>query len=91
MPVTINLNWTASPASEFVSKYEVYESVNSGPFAIKGSPTTNSFAILNPLPGNYRWQVRAVNFVGNGPFSAIVDGPTNPSIVADVTVNIVTS
>lgn len=91
MPVTITLNWTAAPASEFVSKYEVYESVNGGAFAIKGSPTSNSFTILNPLPGNYRWQVRAVNFVGSGPFSAAVDGPGIPAVVADLTVDIVTS
>lgn len=91
MPVTIKLDWTAAPASEAVSKYEVFESKDGAVFSKKGDAPTNTFTILNPLPGVYRWQVRAVNFVGFGAFSAILDGPATPGAVIDVSVTVTQS
>lgn len=91
MPTTIRLNWTAAPASEFVSKYEVFQSKDNGSFTKAGETVGTSFDVLNPLPGNYRFQVRAVNFVGNGPFSDIVAGPNVPTVVADVSLSVINS
>lgn len=91
MPVTIKLDWSAAPAGEFVSKYEVFQSKDGGSFTKVGESTTLTFSVLNPLPGVYRYQVRSVNFVGNGPFSAIVTGPEVPTIVADVTLVVIQS
>jgi hypothetical protein len=91
MPTSIKLDWTANPASEFVTKYEVFESVNGGAFAVKANATGNTATIPNVLPGLYRYKVRAVNFVGNGPDSAVVDGPAAPSEVLDVTLTVLQS
>lgn len=88
MPTTIKLDWTANPASDAVTKYEVFESKDGAAFAKKGDATSNTFSILNPLPGVYRWQVRAVNFVGTGAFSDIVAGPGVPNGVVDVVVTV---
>ncbi|NOS67368.1 MAG: hypothetical protein HOO67_03315 [Candidatus Peribacteraceae bacterium] len=91
MPITIKLDWTAAPAAEAVSKYEVFESKDGAAFAKKGDAPTNTYTILNPLAGIYRWQVRSVNFVGNGAFSDIVFGPAVPGAVTDVTVTVTQS
>lgn len=91
MPVEIKLNWSANVASEFVSKYEVFQSKDGAAFAKVGESATLTFSVLNPLPGVYRYQVRAVNFVGNGPFSEIVSGPAAPSAVLDVVLTVIQS
>lgn len=91
MPVTINLNWPANPASEGVSHYNLEQSVDGSPFTNIANPVSNSFQILNPLPGVYRWKIRAVNFVGTGPFGNIAQGAEVPTAPGDITVTIINS
>lgn len=88
MPVTIRLDWPANPAAEAVQKYEVFASRDGGAFSLIGSPTVNTLEILNPLAGVYRYKVRAVNFVGTGPDSAVTDGPGIPSAPGTITVTV---
>jgi len=91
MPTTINLSWPANAASEGILKYQVFESVNLGPFNFKADVTTPALQILNPAPGHYRWQVRAVNFVGDGPMGPIAEGPDIPTAPGTITVQVVNS
>jgi hypothetical protein len=96
MASKIILLWPANPASEFVSKYQLLESFNGGVFNLKAdvvasSEVPPSFEILSPSPGSYRWQVRAVNFVGTGPVGNIASGPTVPTTPGDITVTVVNS
>lgn len=89
MPATIHLNWPANPASESIVKYEVLASINGATvFSLIGSPTTNSFDIVNPTAGVYRFKVRAVNFVGTGPESPVADGPGIPTAPGTITVTV---
>jgi len=88
MPVTIHLNWPANPAGEAIQKYEVLASKDGAAFALVGSPTVNTLDILNPLPGVYRYKVRAVNFVGTGPESNVTDGPVLPTAPGDIVVTV---
>jgi len=90
MSVTINLSWPANPGSEFVNKYEVRESRDGGAFNLIANVTTPAHQILNPLPGAYRWKVRAVNFVGTGPDGNVADGPSQvPTAPGDITIEII--
>jgi len=91
MATVINLSWPANPASEGVIKYQVFESINNGAFNFKADVTSTSFQIANPAPGAYKWKVRAVNFVGNGADSNIAEGPTIPTQVGDLAVQVVNS
>lgn len=91
MPTTINLSWPAHPASEGIIKYQVFESVNEGPFNFKADVVAPALQILNPLPGHYRWQARAVNFVGDGPMGPVAEGPDLPSVGPTITVVVVNS
>lgn len=86
MPTSIALSWPANPVSEALIKYEVLQSKDGGAFSLIASPTTPSHTVLNPLPGAYRWKVRAVNFVGTGPESNVAVGPDIPSAPGDITV-----
>jgi hypothetical protein len=91
MSVTINLSWPANPESEGIQKYQVFQSVNNGIFSLLGETAVNSFQIVNPVSGQYRWKVKAVNFVGTGPESNIADGPGLPTQVGDIVVTVVNS
>lgn len=88
MGLQIDINWPANPAGNLVQNYQIWESVDNGAFSLKASvsASTLTYQILNPLPGFYRWQVRAVNFVGNGPFSNVANGVDVPDKVGDLTV-----
>ena len=91
MATIIHLEWPSNPAAENITKYEVLQSKDGSPFALIASPTTNSHDVPNPLPGVYRFKVRAVNFVGTGPESNIVEGPGIPTQVGDITLTVVTT
>lgn len=91
MATTIHLSWPENPASEFVTKYEVLQSKDGGAFNLVGSPTLNNLDILNPLPGVYRYKVRAVNFVGTGPESNVADAPGLPTAPGDITITVISS
>lgn len=88
MGIQIDINWPANPAGNLVQNYQIWESVDNGAFSLKASvsASTLTYQILNPLPGFYRWQIRAVNFVGNGPFSNVANGVDVPDKVGDLTV-----
>jgi len=88
MGLTIDIVWPANPAANLVQSYQIWESRDNGAFSLKASvgASTVNYQILNPLPGFYRWQVRAVNFVGSGPFSNVANGVDVPDKVGDLTV-----
>jgi len=83
----LRLDWPASPANQYVSSYNVYESANGGSFALKGSVTDNFLQFNNP-PGHYAWKVTAVNFVGEGEPTAVLEGPDVPSAPGDLTLTV---
>lgn len=91
MPVTINLNWPANPAVEAISNYQLWESKDGGAFNLIANPVSNSHSISNPLPGVYSWKIRAVNFVGTGPFGNVAEGPELPTAPGDITVTVIVS
>jgi hypothetical protein len=88
MGLQIDVSWPANPAGNLVQNYQIWESKDNGAFSLKASvsASTLTYQILNPLPGFYRWQVRAVNFVGNGPFSNVANGVDVPDKVGDPTI-----
>ena len=88
MATTIHIEWPANPAGEQVNNYKVYESVNGGPFNFKANVSVNSLDILNPVPAQYSWRVRAENFVGLGPEGPVIQGPGLPSAPAQGTVTV---
>lgn len=85
---SVALNWPANPSAEAITKYEIFESLNGATFALKDYSVTNAYTMTGLPAGHYRWQVRAVNFVGVGAFSPIADGPDVPSQVGTVTVTV---
>jgi len=91
MSTTLHVEWPANPASEFVTSYDVYESVNAGPFNFKTNTPGASLDILNPSPGTYAWKIRAKNFVGTSGDSPVIQGPTVPSNPGQGTVTVITA
>ena len=85
----VTLSWPANPASEYVSEYEVEQSVNGGvlwtPLATVTDPT---FTITDIAPGIYKWRVRAKNFVGVSPYSEVVTAPPVPTAPDPVTLTV---
>lgn len=88
MPITLHLEWPANPAGEQVTNYKVYESQNGGPFIFKANTPVPNLDIFNPAPAVYNWKVRAENFVGLGPESPVILGPTLPTEPAQGTVTV---
>jgi len=88
MATTIRIEWPANPAGEQVFNYKVFESVNGGPFNFKANVSANALDILNPVPAQYSWRVRAENFVGLSPESPVIEGPGLPSAPAQGTVTV---
>jgi len=91
MATTLKLEWPANPAGEQVTNYKVYESVNGGPFNFKANTSVPELTILNPPPAVHSWKVRAENFVGLGPESPVILGPTLPTEPAQGTVTVTVS
>lgn len=91
MGLTIKLAWPANPSPEAVFNYQLFESVDGGPFNFKVNTAVPNVDILNPLPGQYSWKVQAQNFVGNSLFSPIAVGPTVPSTPGTITVTVIQS
>jgi len=86
MGLQIDVLWPANAAGNLVQNYQIWESKDNGAFSLKATVNALTYQILNPLSGFYRWQVRAVNFVGNGPFSNVANGVDVPDKVGDVMV-----
>ena len=84
----LRLEWPASPASELVSHYQVFQSIDGGGFSLIASPTVNHYE-FTPVQGVAVWKVRAVNFVGISADSPTVDGPGVPSAPGQPTVTVV--
>lgn len=86
----IVLNWSANPASNFVSLYEVERSLNGGAFEFVTTTPNLTHTMNNQTPGVYRFRIRAYNFVGVGPFSAEASGPTDvPGAPSTPTVTVI--
>ena len=91
MPTTIHLTWPANPASELVTKYKVVQQVGgAGPFLFLAETPNNFYDIVNPSANVFAWQVRAINFVGEGPPSPVTTGPAVPTAPPAPTVTVTT-
>jgi predicted phage tail protein len=64
----LELKWNASPAVEAVFKYNVYQNDE-----IVSSPATAELMLENIPAGRYKFEVAAVNILGEGPKSDSVD------------------
>lgn len=95
MATTITLSWPPNASSEGIIKYQVFESKDGAPFVFKADVATGlnapSLQILNPSAGHYQWKAYAVNFVGNGPFGPVAEGPDLPTAPGPITVVVVNS
>lgn len=80
MATILRVTWPANPASDQVTKYNVFRSVNGSAFSLQGvvNAPANSIDIPNPS-GSYRFKVQAVNVAGVSPESDIADGPGVPT------------
>lgn len=76
---SIRLQWPANPASENVTAYKVWESVNGGAWTLKSTVATPELDIANPAPHPTKWKVQAVNFIGESATSPEASGPSIPS------------
>lgn len=88
MPI-YQLTWTANPASELVTGYEVWEKINDGDFQYKTFVTNPQYSFAPAISTSYRWKVRANNIVGASEFSDEAGSPTVPSKPGTITVTIV--
>jgi hypothetical protein len=81
---TVNLTWTASPAEEQVSAYNVY--VDTAPFAAVQTPNAT---IPNIGAGAHSFAVAAVNVWGEGPLSDAVMTPPACGKIQNLNIQIV--
>lgn len=88
--ITLQMNWSANPASEQVISYDVNVMRNGSSIGTFNVPT-NSYSIDSPSPGVYSFAVRANNVAGSSAYSAPVQGPTVPSVPTNLTINSVVS
>lgn len=85
----LRLEWPANPANELVTAYQVLESQDGGPWGLKGVTNGDTFLQFNAVAGHFAWKVRAINFVGAGPDSPVVNGPDVPSAPGQPTLTVV--
>lgn len=88
---TINLAWTANPADEQVSGYQVHQTFNGGSSQFVTTVSGTSYSVANAAAGVYTFALRAVNIAGIGPFSAYAVGPGLPSAPTPPTITVVVS
>jgi len=85
----LSLQWDANPATDLVTKYNVYEHVGSN-YNLVGSvnaPTT-TFALTNLSPGAHIYAVTAVNITGESiNKSSEVTVPALPSAPANLRIS----
>jgi hypothetical protein len=74
----LTLTWTAKPADQYVTSYEVWVGTNGAPTALFASLPGTTLAFLDMPQGSYGFQVRAVNLAGPGSFSPFVYSPGLP-------------
>jgi hypothetical protein len=88
MTTTLRLQWPASPANELVTGYQVWRSLDGGEFEYVAT-TANTYAdTVNPSANVFAFKVKAVNFVGAGPFSPVAQGPGLPSAPGQPTLTV---
>jgi chitodextrinase len=69
--LVLTLRWTASTDNVAVTGYDVFRSVNNGPFTFVRTTSTTSFT--DSLLGLVKYQIRARDAAGNvSPFTAVV-------------------
>lgn len=72
--LTVTLAWEQANVGDMASTYLVYRSVNGGPFELYNTTDQPVFIDANVTSGqSYRYQVMAVNDVGNGEVSDFVE------------------
>lgn len=86
--MTITLQWDDNPAEQLVGSYNVYQTVDGGMQTLVGSTEVSEFVLEDPAPGNYVFNVSAVNLAGEGPQSAPAVGPSVPGAPTNVTISI---
>ncbi|MHC4332185.1 MAG: fibronectin type III domain-containing protein [Planctomycetota bacterium] len=74
----MTLSWTAAPAEFFVTKYKVYGTLDGGMQQVIGETGDTTYLLENLDPGNWVFNVSAVNLAGEGPQSDPVSGPALP-------------
>jgi hypothetical protein len=86
--MTISLDWDDNAPAELVDHYNVYQTVDGGMQTKIGETTISSFDVVDPAPGNYVFNVSAVNLAGEGPQSDNVLGPAAPAKVLNVSISV---
>lgn len=79
----VKLNWTANPAEEAVTGYNVYKDG-----ALLAVAPANEYNDVNVAAGLHSYEVAAVNIWGEGPHSDPVSTPAAASKVGGVTIQI---
>jgi hypothetical protein len=88
---TIHIDWSPNPASELVSQYRVYRTLDGVGPDVVGLTNTNHFEVANPAPGQHTYFVQAINFVGESGLSAGAVGPGTPTTPAQPVLTVVVS
>lgn len=91
MSTTIHLEWDANDASELVTGYQVWRSVDGGEYFHLTTVSTTHLDIVNPDPAQYSFKIKALNFVGASPLSAAAVGPGLPSAPSTPTLTVIVS
>lgn len=91
MTTKLHLDWPANPASELITGYQIWRSLDGGEFEYVATTTETHADTENPSPNVYAFKVKAVNFVGAGPFSPVAEGPGLPSAPGKPTLTVITN
>lgn len=74
----IRLSWNPNPANQLVHAYRVFESVDGGGFNVIAT-VSEPTVVIAASGGVRKWKVQALNFVGESPLSAELEGPGVPT------------
>jgi hypothetical protein len=88
MTTTLRLEWPASPDAELVTGYQIWRSLDGGEFEYWQTVAGTHADTVNPTENVYAFKVKAVNFVGAGPFSPVAQGPGLPSAPGQPTLTV---
>jgi len=84
----LTLSWAAVDPAFYVTNYRVWGTLGPGMQQLLGETDQTTFVLEGLATGVWRFQVSAVNMAGEGPQSAIVNGPAVPAPPTGVVLSI---
>lgn len=87
--VKLRLDWTANPANQMVTSYQIWQGYNGSAMTKIAETDTNSYEINDPPTGSYSFALKAVNLAGTSGMSSAALGPSLPSTPSTPVVTVV--